>query len=231
MKHAALVRATDRLKGLDVLVSFSGGKDSWIVLDLAVTYAKRVEAFTMELVSGLRVFDRQIELAEARYGLKVRRYPHWLRARYFGFGTFCFERTAPELTLSDIQNVARADAGIKTIATGIRKRDSMFRARSRRFMDAGEMLSPLWDWTTFDCVAYLKIHKIPLPPSDGRPSTGIGLTSEAVLWLHDQYPDDYALFLKTFPFAGAIVERRTAYGIGPRYDGAAQAQASTQAEG
>jgi len=80
VRATAIQRAVALLEGRDVLVSYSGGKDSLIILDLAKRVGRRVEAFTMELVPGLAVVDRAIAWAETRYKLTIRRYPHWLRA-------------------------------------------------------------------------------------------------------------------------------------------------------
>jgi len=221
MKLAALDRAIEKVKGKDVLVSFSGGKDSWIVLDICSRYAKRFEAFFMYVVPDLESIQEQMDLAEARYGIKVRHYPHWMRAAYMREGVFCFEKAdAPFLAINDIYAVARDDAGIELIGHGAKRADSVWRAQSgaKKFLN-GEIVAPLWDWTSRDVMAYLAIRKLPIPPSTNQRVNGIGLDTETICWLYDRYPNDFRKIEEAFPFCGAAVKRREWFDIGPWYDG------------
>lgn len=122
MKTAAFQRAVALLEGRDVLVSYSGGKESTILLDLATRVAKRVELFTMELCPGIRVFDERIKWAEQTYGLRCRRYPHWLRFCFAREGTYRFRANGEyECNINEIYLLARHDAGVQYIVTGAKK--------------------------------------------------------------------------------------------------------------
>ena len=170
----------------------------------------------MELVPGIQLFDEQIALAEERYSLNIRRYPHWLRAKFRKFGVYCFHAPdQPLLDINDIYQVARADSGIRYIVTGAKKGDSLWRRRTGVIKFAGEELkAPIWDWSTRDVMAYLKQNNITKPDSDGRNASGIGLTIECVTFLHEHYHDDYKKLEAQYPFVGAIIKRRDLYGLG-----------------
>ena len=221
MKLAALDRAIEKVKDKEVLVSFSGGKDSWIALDICARYAKRTEAFFMYVVPNLRCIDEQMDLAEARYGIKVHQYPHWMRAAYLREGVYCFEKAdAPYLEINDIYAIARQDTGVDVIVHGAKRADSVWRAQSgAKKFKKDNLVAPLWDWTSRDVMAYLAMRKLPIPPSTNQRVNGIGLDTETVCWLYDRYPDDYRKLEEAFPFCGAVVHRREWYDIGPRYDG------------
>ena len=217
-----------------MLVSFSGGKDSWICLDLAKRVANRVAAFTMELVPGLEIMESKLMAAEARYKLRIRRYPHWLRAKFQHFGVYCFAApTVQMLDINDIYAVARADAGIRYIVTGAKKGDSLWRRRTGVLKFAGpDLKAPIWDWSTRDVLAYLKMNGIERPDGDGRNASGVDLSIESITYLHDHYHADYKKIEARFPFVGAIIKRRELYGVGAMASGIADARrasAETQA--
>jgi len=44
-------------------------------------------------------------------------------------------------------------------------------------------------------------------------TSGVGLVTRSLLWLHENEPDDFKKILRWFPFAEAVVYRRKYYGI------------------
>jgi phosphoadenosine phosphosulfate reductase len=233
VKSTALAAALEAVDGKDVLVSYSGGKDSMICLDLAKRCGARVEAFFLELVPGLQVVEERIAWAEARFGLTIRRYPHWLRAVFARDGVYRFHATdAVQLDIGDLYTVARADTGISLIVTGAKKGDSLWRRRTGATKFAGDDLkAPLWDWSSRDVAGYLRSRNLPLPPSDGRQASGIDLTEECVTWLHDEHRQDYETLVAAYPFAGALVARREFYGDRDARWKAARAEKEERPEG
>jgi len=216
MKGAALEHAIRTLEGKDVLVSYSAGKDSMICLDLAKRVGARVEVFFMELVPGLRVIDERLAWAEARWQVKIRRYPHWLRAHFAREGIYCFHPKAGDVVqcdIDDIYTIARADAGIGLVVTGAKKGDSLWRRRTGATKFAQDDLkAPLWEWSSRDVIGYLRSRELPVPATDGRSASGIDLTEECITWLHDEHPEDFKRFEAQYPFCGAIVKRVELYG-------------------
>lgn len=217
MKHQHLEQAIETVRGKDVIVSFSGGKDSLVVMDLAVQHARSVHAFFLELLP-LDVMDAQLAESEQRWGVPIRRLPHWLRFENQKTGAYCFHATdAPELRLNDLYAVVRKQTGAKLIVTGAKASDSLWRRRTGVAKFAGDDLkAPLWHWSKKDVLQYLRAKGIPQPEADARHNaTGIDLSYPSVLWLYDNYPDDFRKLERFYPFVGAIIKRREWYG----YDG------------
>lgn len=200
------------------LVAFSGGKDSLAVLDLCCRTFKRVVAFHMYFVPGLACVEEQMNYARYRWGVPVLYYPHWVFLKCLRAGVFGNEGEAqqgiPEMKLHDIYTWIMADTGIGVIATGARRADSFWRRRyfylTRHW---GEMLYPLKEWMLSDVLAYNRLHDIPLPDSEGKANTGIDLTANSVLWLHDHHPEDFARLEAWFPYVRAVVYRRQFHNI------------------
>lgn len=202
-----------------VLVAFSGGKDSLVVLDLCKRTFPTVVCFFMYFVPGLRVCEDQLEAARQRWGIEILRYPHWAMVNALREGIYC--PNGPEwdnvskLTVGDVYRIAAQDTGISLIATGCKGTDFWQR---RQMIRSGKLpgVHPLEKWKKADVLAYLSINQIPLPPSFGHQTTGIDLTPPSLLWLHDNYPDDFKTLCQTFPYAQAAIYRRDWFGLPAR---------------
>jgi phosphoadenosine phosphosulfate reductase len=202
-----------------VLVAFSGGKDSWCVLDMCTRVFDHVEAFFMYFLPGISTAEAELERARARYGIVIHQLPHWVTSFDLRDGSYMFPSwrlmDIEYLKLRDIYNVMIARTGIPMIATGARRGDSLWRKRNlANIAHYRDVCHPCVGWSKADVLSYLDIHKIPRPPSSGGAMTGVGLAVPEILWLHDNYPDDYAKLIKVFPFAEAVVWRRKFYGVG-----------------
>ena len=198
-----------------ILVSYSGGKDSLIVLDLCSKIFKQVICFFMYLVPGISICEQQIKYAEDRYGCEVVQYPHWLLSHLFKNGVYCnnsFKHDdLPYLKPKDIYAMVREDTGMWQVATGMKKSDTLWRRRNLSSETPG-VINPLIDWNKYEVLAYCKIHNIPLPDSAEGNVSGIDLSERSLLWLHDKYPEDFKRILKLFPFAEVPIYRRQFYG-------------------
>jgi phosphoadenosine phosphosulfate reductase len=198
-----------------VLVAYSGGKDSLVVLDLCSRHFKRVVAFFMYLVEGLEVIDDRLEYARTRWKVEIRQYPHWslgheLDAGIYGPRRPGFEKLA-KVKASDVYAAARRDTGIGLVLTGDKKADFVARRAHIRVNKDPLLAFPLADWRNEEVAAYLQTRDIPLPDSEGDHG-GVGLALRSLLWLWDKHPADFARLEQTFPFIGAAVKRREWYG-------------------
>lgn len=203
-----------------VLVSYSGGKDSKVVLDLCSKFFKRVVAFFMHYVPGLEVVEREMQWARDRYGIEVLQYPHWTLFRDLKQGTYCRNHYSlddlPDLKLSDIYDLVRRDTGIELITMGAKATDGFWRRRNLKNTNQGSyesVIRPIEKWNRFDVLAYLGSHGIPIHSSSRAEASGVGLDANSLLWLHDQHPEDFTKMLAYFPFAEAVVHRRAWYGF------------------
>jgi 3'-phosphoadenosine 5'-phosphosulfate sulfotransferase (PAPS reductase)/FAD synthetase len=200
-----------------VCVAYSGGKDSLAVTEFCVMNFKRVTAFQMNLIPGLRYDQERRDFALQRWGLHVlpmlhHGTVHLLRNAHYGW-----PGVIPNNSFVWGPGESYAMAAYAThsalVATGQRSGDYCFRgADAHRNQKRVETLHPILGWNTYDVRGFLKSKDIPLPPSSGRKTTGIDLSTPSILWLHKEYPDDYERICKVFPFVEAIVRREEMYG-------------------
>lgn len=199
-----------------VIVGFSGGKDSWAVLDLCVRVFPRVEPYFWYLVPGLECEERELRRAERRYGLTVRRLLHPYVPGYFQSALFMPDLGGRErLRLcdqADSEAVLRRRTGLDLVALGWRKCDSIERAivlnQTGPHDAKARRCFPIASWTERDVYAYLRAAGIPAPYQFGeRRNTGVALKPRPLAALKKHYPDDYAKILRVFPHAGVLVHR------------------------
>lgn len=199
-----------------VAVAYSDGKDSRVVMDLCLRTFKRVEAFFMYFVPGLECVENGIVEAEIRHGIKIHRVMHWAAQKCLKQGIYCDPwygyDAIPEFKLRDIYDYAKLLTGATIVATGAKNADSAWR---RRFMHAtrnwDDIYNPIADWTKFDVIAFLKGNGIPLPDSSGATATGVDLSTEELLYMHDKHPADFERLSWYFPYIHAVIKRRELY--------------------
>ena len=204
-------------KTSECLVAFSAGKDSLVVLDMACRAFKSVVAFYLYLVPGLRVIEDRLEAAAERWKVEILQYPHWIMVHDIKANIYCPKVPAfDSVTVpkpADVYAMIREETGIRLIITGDKKADFVARrAVIKREKDDPELFRPIADWRNEEVLAYLGHHGIPIPDAN-RDCSGIDLRTDSLLWLHDNYPDDFKELCRTFPFALAVVKRRELYGV------------------
>lgn len=224
MEYTIIKEAHEQMTGLAekhpaVLVAFSGGKDSLVCLDLAVKHFKRVVPFFLFLVPDLRCIDERLQKAVDIYKLKIVTYPHFLLFNLMAQGIYCKKtlssaRWMREFGLTDIYKAIIHDTGINLIINGAKESDSLWRRQKFfKFYTFENAVYPLRKWRKNDVLAYLKMNGIPMPATSAGGSTGIDLSTPSILWLNDNYPDDFMKMQSYFPFVGAVVKRREYHGI------------------
>jgi 3'-phosphoadenosine 5'-phosphosulfate sulfotransferase (PAPS reductase)/FAD synthetase len=202
----------------EVLIAFSGGKDSVCVLDLAKKHFKDVKCFTMELVPDLNLFSEVYKFYENKYDVEILRVPHW--------GFFQFKRDSlyswddlqrlPKITLSDIYGYVRSLTGYEHILTGYKKCDSLWRRQAITTMNKGQYANvhpPVWDWNKYEVLAYIKERNLPLIGITQKTNaTEIDLSRTSLYDLYDYHKDDFEMVERYFPFIGAVIKWRELYG-------------------
>jgi phosphoadenosine phosphosulfate reductase len=203
------------------IVFFSGGKDSLVVMDMAVQTFEHVVGVFMYFVPGLSVIENSLSFARQRWGIEIVQIPHWILFRCIKNGIYGFPRSSndniPDIKIKDIYLHIISQTGIKFIATGAKAADSVWRKQNlATTKDYQFLLTPLKNWNKFDVLYYLKTHNIPLPDGDGNNKTisGIDLTENCIMWLYEKHHEDFELLESYFPFVGAIPARKRIYGSG-----------------
>lgn len=241
----ALLRETGAKQ---VIVAFSGGKDSLCVMDLCARAfgPENVRAYFWYMVKGLRCQEEMLAIAKARWGVDVIRVPNpgLIDRLRDGRLTPARSRITAKLSHRDLMDLVRRRTGVQWIASGERKADSLMR---RGMLSACNgcwhkfsRVFPLQDWRVADVLSYLKARHIPEPHRFGRESRTAGVGDlgisrpEHLDWLRAEYPDDYRKVLEVFPWAESIRHRnaeREKHGWTPTDDSSEETGSEVSGEG
>ena len=165
----------------------------------------------MYFIPGLDYSRFWCEYAEDTFHIKVRQYQHWDTSNNLRNGDFRSPVDVPAVTIKEIDALARREAGIEWVGYGIKSRDSLERRGIlAEYVDGinyqQKRFAPVKDWSNKDVLAYLSRSGVSIPDVFGR-SFGIGLTPEPMLYLRENWPNDYERVLAVFPHACAQADR------------------------
>ena len=196
-----------------VLVGYSGGKDSAVLLDLCLKHFDKVDVFFMYIVKGLRFQEATLESVEARHGLTIRRVPHFMLSEFLRYGTFRVEDfDTPIVTTRQVYDYARELTGSHWIACGERIADSTVRRamikRSGSIDVQRGRFYPLAEWNKADVLAYIRQHRLHV----GGESAKLGfsfrsLAGEEMAKIKAAYPEDYERIKRWFPLVEGSVRQ------------------------
>jgi phosphoadenosine phosphosulfate reductase len=201
-----------------VIVAFSGGKESCVVMDLCYRYFKNVKPFFMYICPNLSFQERTLEWYEKKYQTEIIRLPHMDVSEFFHYGSFRpADESFPIVSINDIYRYVRIKTDIWWIAAGERINDSIVRRammkKSGSIDDQRGRLYPVAMWNKHEVLDYIKFHNLYL----GADSRKLGFSFKS-LWgkelvmLKKYFPEDYEKVIKQYPFAEAGVLREEVYG-------------------
>jgi phosphoadenosine phosphosulfate reductase len=208
--HAIQTAATVSLR---VLVGYSGGKDSAVLLDLCTKYFDQVEVFFMYLVRGLGFQEATLRHAEARYGVKIHRVPHFMLSELLRYGTYRIEDfETPIVSTRQVYDYLREQAGCRWIACGERIADSTVRRaqikRSGSIDPQRGRFFPLAEWNKADVLAYIRQHGLYVGAESEKLGFSFrGLGGEDMAKIKAAYPADYERIQRWFPLVEGAVRR------------------------
>jgi 3'-phosphoadenosine 5'-phosphosulfate sulfotransferase (PAPS reductase)/FAD synthetase len=214
-QHAQLLPVPHALKVLDtvaaasggrVVLFYSGGKDSLVLLDMARQKFKEVVCVFMYFVPGLVHCEIYLNYARRFPNVRVVQYEHFSLSEIRRHGIYCKATDEPKRTLKDVSEQACQDAGIAWSLYGMKKADSLNR---RIWLDTLEDLAverrtskayPLSLWTNKLVNNYRERTRLPHPISYGdKASNGVGFNYDCFLYLRRYYPQDLATIYRHFP--------------------------------
>lgn len=192
-----------------VLVSFSGGKDSVVSLDLCIKYFKEVQAFFMYQVRGLSFQEAIVKYYEDKYGIHIYRIPHFFLSEKLRYGFFrLYDLSVPVLSVKDIYTYMRDMTDIYWIAAGERIKDSLWRRgiiKNSGTIDAARgRFYPVAEWNKEEILAYIKQNKLKV----GLDSKRLGGSFDSFLprdleIIRKHFLNDYDKIKSWFPFIEA----------------------------
>lgn len=201
-----------------VLVSFSGGKDSVVLLDMAMRYFSNVQGFFMYQVAGLSFQEAILRYYEDKYGIPIHRIPHFELSQWLRYGLYRSpDFDVPIIGIQDIYAYMRLNTDVHWIAAGERIADSIWRRamiKQSGSIDAKRgRFYPLAAWTKENVTAYIRQHKLKV----GAESAKLGFSFRSLLGrdlqiIKEAYPKDYAKIREWFPLADVAIFRERMLG-------------------
>ena len=201
-----------------VIVSYSGGKDSAVTLDLCHRYFKKVHVFFMYQVPELSFQEATLKWAEKKYGVEVYRLPHWELTHFYRSATFThFDASVPLVSIRDIYAHVRSVFGAHWIAAGERAKDSVVRGAMIKQSGSVDHVRgrfyPVAYWSKPEVMKYAAAQKLKISPEAAVLGHSFrSFAPEEMIALRKHYPEDYAKVVKAFPLVGASTAKAELYG-------------------
>ncbi len=193
----------------EAIVFFSTGKDSVATLDLCVKYLKRIEAVYFYKVPGISFREESLRYYEKRFNLSILRYPH---TELINYQNNLYGAGKAKIKQSDMFEVMRKKFNMSWIITGVKASDGMV---SRLMVHTGcnpkhKRGYPVGHWKNADVMAYIKKNRLPLPVDYSFGFNNIDtFKSDALIFVYNNFPDDYEKIKKTYPFIEGEILRMT----------------------
>lgn len=198
-----------------VILFYSGGKDSLVLLDMLSSLFDEVHCVFMYFIKDLE-HQQPLLIYPKRYpNVILHQLPHWMLSHYYQNDYYRFhrlEKNVPLLKLTDIEQNAKTLTGAEWVVNGAKRSDSLNRnlmlgtLKFNSIQEVSKRVYPLAEWKKKDVLAYMKANKIIKPVEYGiAKSNGVDLKLDVLLFLRKEYPGDYYKILIHFPFAEKLV--------------------------
>lgn len=217
IEHANEVISTVRQKTDRVILFYSCGKDSMVLLDLVAPKFKEVVCVYMYFVKDLEHITRYINLAKSKHPKVVfLEIPHWNLTYVLRSGMYCAPWPKVKLMkLRDVIDNVRIKTGIDWVFLGMKQSDNMNRRimlctaeyENEAINNKSQIAYPLSKWSNKDALAYCRQKRMPSPIaySKNKKSQGLTFDVDVFLYLRKNYPQDLAKIYETFPQSKVIL--------------------------
>lgn len=201
----------------DVMVGFSTGKDSCVVIDLCFEYFSNVQPFFMYLIPGLEFQEETLRKYERRYGTEIIRLPHFEVSSFYRNGVFRKnDYTVETIKINDEYDWLRSQTNIKYIASGERIADSI--VRRGRLHNSGSIdlkqgkFYPIIDWNKANVMEYIAKRNLYLSKDNRKFGFSFnGLKEEQLAFIKRNYVNDFKTILDYFPEVEIAVDKYEFY--------------------
>lgn len=197
----------------EICIFLSLGKDSLVTLDMCYGKFDRIVCVFMYWVKGLGHIQRWINWVKARYPrIEFYEIPHWNLSYLLRSGLYCAPQPKVKLIkLADVFKAVRKNYNVEWVFLGMKIADGMNRnLMLKRFANQhytnNQQAYPLALMNQREVLAYCKQHNIPEPIRyGGKASSGLGFSTECLLWMYNNYPQDLELVYNCFPYARRVL--------------------------
>jgi 3'-phosphoadenosine 5'-phosphosulfate sulfotransferase (PAPS reductase)/FAD synthetase len=211
-EHTAIVLRYVSQRTDSIILLYSGGKDSIVLLHILCKYFKRVHCVFMYFVKDLEHQQPLLNAVKNYENATLEQVPHFTLSEYFQNGVGRFHETNRNITQigqRDIENYVKNKTGIQWAAYGLKEKDSIKRRmmlRSFTFDAINEksmQVHPLAKWSNKECLAYIAQNKLikPVQYNSGVRSDGVDIHGSTLYFLKHHFPNDLQKLIKVFPLA------------------------------
>lgn len=179
------------------ILAFSGGKDSIVMLDIAMKIKPPKEVVHFYFCPCLPSREKLLTFYENKYKIKIHKRESWYGMEY---------RTGKKVKQKQVFDSAREEFDIKYIAEGIKPTDSIIRNAMIKKAEKGinkssGQIFPLYRWFDSACFAYIRQNRLMLPPeyTSGHKNDISNPTKETIDWLRKNLPKDYDTIIRYYP--------------------------------
>ena len=201
-----------------VIVSFSTGKESCVVMDLCARFFDRIVPFFMYPCQGLSFQEKSLRWYEKKYGVEVIRLPSFNMAPMMRYGAFREpDYDVPIISVTDIYDYVRDKTGVYWVCGGERIADSTIRRamikRTGSIAPKSGKFYPVAYWKKRDILEYMRVKKLYLG-EDSRVfgASYHGWDGKTLSILKERWPDDFEKIKRLYPLVEAVVKREAFYG-------------------
>lgn len=213
-QHSSMVINTVREQTDRVILFYSCGKDSIVLINMVAPLFKEVICVYMYFVKDLNHINRFIQYSKSRYNnVRFLEVPHWNLSRALKIGLFCQpQKDIKILRLRDVVERVRAKTGIEWCFIGMKQADSLNRRLMLRTYESeainwdSKIAYPLSIWKKKEILSYIKFNNLPAPVEYSKEAgNGLWFDLKVYLWLKDNEPDDLKKILRAFPLSEKIL--------------------------
>ena len=205
------VKCIAELGDTPIIVAFSTGRDSCVMLDLLFKYYKgEKHVVFFYFVPNLFFKEKLLKFYEKKYQIQILRRPSWDALSLMN---------GRKVTQGECFSSIRRELGVSYIALGLRKSESFFRRGILKEAKNGidektSYLYPLADWNAPHIMSYVRANKLLLPReySLGYHHDLAAPGGEGLIYIKQQYPEDYAKIISCFPSLEALAKKEEMYG-------------------
>ncbi|MFC7347294.1 phosphoadenosine phosphosulfate reductase family protein [Chryseobacterium zhengzhouense] len=212
LAHSKEVINTIKERADRVILFYSAGKDSIVLLDLLSKEFKEVVCIFMYFVKDLEHINRFIQFSKNKYqNVTFEEVPHWNLTKIHKYGLFCQPRKIRQLKFADTINAVKIRTGLDYAFIGEKKADNMARnIKLRQYeleaISTTKNVYPLSLWKDADVLDYIKRNKLPQPIQYGnKRSNGVNFDIDVYVYLRKYYPNDLKKILQAYPLSEKLL--------------------------
>lgn len=214
-EHTRLTLAYVKQRNPEVILFYSGGKDSIVLLHMLSSVFTRVHCVFMYFIPDLDQYKPYLSHVYNYPNAVLHQFPHWMTSQYLKHNYFCHPLPGTNIRVfkqSDVEQKAREITGCEYIFFGHKMADNLNRRlmlKTYQFDSINEVnkkVYPLSHWTKKNVKSYIQIKQLIKPVEYGiQNSNGVDLTENSLVHIRANFPSDLEKILNVFPLAGKIL--------------------------